>query len=157
MRRNILIVLTICTISLLLIGCTNIIDFKFLHPQKPSLFYYTNLLAKNLSSKKNYKSTVVDTNFYKEIEFNKDYVEQFNLFLKKIDKSNFIKKPSNELGKPLFKIFFDFGNEKYIINVYSENLISVYPWDGNYDMDFIDMTNIPSSLNIYSLCKYLYN
>lgn len=156
MRRNILIII-ICTILLLFTGCSNVVDNKILHTSKPNDFYYTNLLWKNLSDKDNYKTTILDTNYFKEIEFNKEYVEQFKLFLKRLNKSNFIKKPAKELTKPLYKIFFDFENEKYIVNVYNENLISIYPWDGNYEMDFINMTDIPNSLNIYSLCKYLYN
>lgn len=157
MRRNTLITLIACIIILLFTGCSNIIDNKILYPSKPNDFYYTNLLWQDLSDKSNYKTTILDTNYYREIEFNKEYVEQFKLFLKRLNKSNFIKKPDKELNKPLYKIFFDFGNEKYIVNVYNENLISIYPWDGNYEMDFINMTDTPNSLNIYSLCKYLYN
>ncbi|WP_045516751.1 DUF4883 family protein, partial [Clostridium sporogenes] len=46
---------------------------------------------------------------------------------------------------------------KYIINVYNKQYISVYPFDGNFPMDYIDMNNIPEAYNLYNLCNFLFN
>ncbi|HID0886129.1 TPA: DUF4883 family protein, partial [Clostridium botulinum] len=64
------------------------------------------------------------------------------------------KKPES---KPLYKIFFTFEKDKYIINVYNKQYISVYPFDGNFSMDYIDMNNIPEAYNLYNLCNFLFN
>lgn len=123
--------------------------------KKPNNFYYTNLLAKNLTLSSSSKAIILDTNFYKEKDLRKDDVDTIKKFTKELNKQNFVDKPSDLPAKPLYKLYFTFDKEKYVINVYNERYISVYPWDGTYSMDYIDMNGISPSNNVTSLCKYL--
>ncbi|MCM0648485.1 DUF4883 family protein [Clostridium swellfunianum] len=123
--------------------------------KKPNNFYYTNSLAKNLTLESSIKIKLMDTNFYKEKDLSIEDIDTVRNFTKALKKNNFIEKPKDLPEKPLYKLFFTFNKEKYVINVYSEKYISVYPWDGNYSMDYIDMEGIQPLYNLCGLCKYL--
>lgn len=147
---------TLFIISILFVGCNyNLNNIKF-SKTKPNNFYYTNILAKNLTLERSIKCVVLDTNFYKEKELPKENLDTFKSIIKTLNKNNFVSKPKDLPEKALYKIFFTFNKEKIVINVYNEKYLSVYPWDGKYPMDYIDMTNVPASLNIYNLCKYIF-
>jgi hypothetical protein len=142
-------------LALFLIGgillCTNL----YLNRKKPNNYYYTNLLAKNLTLNEDVNVRVLDTNFYKTESFNNEDIESIKSFLKELRKPNFISKPVFLTQKPEYKIFFDFTkiNEKYVINIYNNEYISVQPWDGDFSMDYINMKNISPRYNLYSLGK----
>jgi predicted aminopeptidase len=102
-----------------------------------------------------FKINVLDTNFYKEKELSQEDIEIIKNFSKSLKISNFIEKPKELPEKPSYKLFITFKKEKYIINVYNEKYLSVYPWDGIYPMDYIDMEGIQAHYNLFSLCKYL--
>lgn len=124
--------------------------------KKPYNFYYTNLLAKNLTLETSCKVNIIDTNFYKDKEFSSEDVNTIKNFMKALKKDNFLnEKPSDLPEKPYYKIFFTFSKEKYVINVYNEKYISIYPYDGSYPMDFLTIDGIYASCNVYNLCKYL--
>lgn len=124
--------------------------------KKPYNFYYTNLLAKNLTLETNYKINVIDTNFYKDIKFSSEDISTVKTFINALRKDNFLnEKPADLPEKPYYKIFLSFNKEKYVMNVYNEKYISIYPYDGSYPMDFLNIDGIYASCNIYSLCKYL--
>ncbi|HID0854230.1 TPA: DUF4883 family protein, partial [Clostridium botulinum] len=78
-------------------------------------------------------------------------------FITLLKKENFKTLEKKSESKPLYKIFFTFEKDKYIINVYNKQYISVYPFDGNFPMDYIDMSNIPEAYNLYNLCNFLFN
>jgi hypothetical protein len=143
--------LTGCNVK---IGSYTINNFSVVK-KKPSNLYYTNNLAKDLTLESSVKIKLLDTNFYKEKELANEDIETVRSFVKTLKKSNFIEKPSNLPEKPAYKLYFDFAKEKYVMNVYNEKYISVYPWDGNYSMDFIDMNDTQPLYNIFGLCKYL--
>lgn len=135
-----------------------LVSTKFhLNKKKPNNFYYTNLLAKNLTLCTNHKITILDTNFYKTKDLCKEDVKTLKNFLKELRKPNFVAKPISLNTKPKYKIFFSFkgdSNEnKYVINIYDDKYISTYPWDGNWEMDYINTKTIPQRFNLYSLCK----
>lgn len=126
-----------------------------LNKKKPNNFYYTNLLAKNLTLYSNYEVKVLDTNFYKTESLSDENIDIMKSFLKELRKPNFISKPVTLNTKPKYKIFFTFydSHEKYVVNIYDEQYISVYPWDGNFSMDYINMKEISPRYNLYSLGK----
>lgn len=126
-----------------------------LNKKKPSNFYYTNLLAKNLTLYSDYEIKVLDTNFYKTESLSAENIDILKSFLNELRKPNFISKPVTLNTKPKYKIFFTFSDsqEKYVINIYDEEYISIYPWDGNFPMDYINMKDIPLRYNLHSLGK----
>ena len=119
MKKFLKLIFLISISCFLLTSCNIVFPIDGLKGKKPNNFYYTNLLAKNITLEKQYKITILETNFYKGSEINK--------------------------------------KDKYIINVYNKQYISVYPFDGNFSMDYIDMSNIPEAYNLYNLCNFLFN
>lgn len=123
--------------------------------KKPFNFYYTNEIAKQVSLENSYKVIVFESNLYKEKEVSNEDKSTLQSFLKDLKKENFINKPADLPQKPVYKLYINFSKNKYIINIYSDKYISVYPWDGNYEMDYIDMSNIHVSDNLFYLCSYI--
>lgn len=127
----------------------------YLNKKKPSNYFYTNSIAKNLTLSTNYKVQILDTNYYKTEDLSVENIDILKSFLGELRKPNFIAKPVTNLNKPQYKIFFTFYDtgEKYVINVYDEEFISIYPWDGNFPMDYISMKEIPLRYNLFNLGK----
>ncbi|MCM8710352.1 DUF4883 family protein [Clostridium sp. SYSU_GA19001] len=146
------VILTGCTVK---IGSYTINNFT-LTRKKPNNLYYTNNLVKNLTFETTFKVNALDTNFYKEKELSKEDIDTIKNFTKALKKTNFIEKPKELPEKASYKLYFTFNKDKYVINIYNERYISVYPWDGTYSMDYIDMTGIQPLYNLFNLCEYLY-
>lgn len=160
MKKIFLYIVIVLLIPLILIGCrvklgSYIINNFTVIRSKPNNYYYTNNLAKNLTLETEFKVKLLDTNFYKEKDLSKEDVDTIKNFAKSLKKSNFIDKPKELPDKPLYKIFLTFSKDKYVINVYNEKYIAVYPWDGSYTMDYVDMDGIQTLYNLFGLCKYL--
>ncbi|MBZ9688334.1 DUF4883 family protein [Clostridium estertheticum] len=141
--------------SLTLYGCKYKFNKNIFIKNKPNTYYYTNLLMKDLSLEKPTELYALYMNFYKKKDFSVGDLSTFTDFFKSLNTDSFIQKPANLTNKPIYKIFLTFSKNKYIINVYNENLISIYPWDGGYSMDYIDTTKMYKAYNLYGLCKYL--
>jgi hypothetical protein len=160
LKKIFLYILIVLLIPLILIGCrvklgSYTINNLTVTRSKPTNYYYTNSLAKNLTLETEFKVKLLDTNFYKEKDLSKEDVDTIKNFAKSLKKSNFIDKPKELPDKPLYKIFLTFSKDKYVINVYNEKYIAVYPWDGSYTMDYVDMDGIQTLYNLFGLCKYL--
>lgn len=110
---------------------------------------------KDLSLKNPKELYALYMNFYKKKDFSKEDLSTFTEFFNSLNNDNFIEKPENLEDKPSYKIFLTFSKNKYIINIYNENIISICPWDGSYKMDYIDTTKMYKAYNLYGLCKYL--
>ena len=150
------ILILICTFfSLSLFGCNYKFSKSIFLKSKPSKYYYTNLLMKDLSLEKPQELYALYMNFYKKKDFSKEDLSTFAEFFNSLNNDSFIEKPENLPGKPVYKIFLNFSENKYVVNVYSENFVSIYPWDGSYSMDYIDTSKMYKAYNLYGLCKYL--
>jgi hypothetical protein len=145
------LVFTGCSIKL---GNYTINNFTVVK-KKPNNLYYTNNLARDLTLEDSVKIRLLDTNFYKEKDLAKEDIDTVKNFVKALRKTNFIEKPEQLPEKPAYKLYLTFNKEKYVIDVYTEKYISVYPWDGSFNMDYIDMEGIQPLYNIFGLCKYL--
>ncbi|SHH63408.1 DUF4883 family protein [Clostridium grantii] len=129
-----------------------------LNKKKPYNFYYTNLLAKNLTLEEIASVKALDVNYYKTKDVTLDDISTIKDFMKYISQNDFSSKPIDLPVAPVYKIFFTLkdSNEMFVVNVYSSKYLSVYPWDGDFEVDYIDMSNIPVRYNIYNLCKYIF-
>jgi hypothetical protein len=145
-------------IILLLIFSILFFANRQLNKKKPYDFYYTNLLAKNLSLEKITSIKALDINYYKIEDVSEDDTSTVKDFMKYISKNDFSLKPIDLPETPIYKLFFTLkdSNEMFVINVYNSKYLSVYPWDGDFDVDYIDMSNVPARYNIYNLCKYIF-
>ncbi|WP_416176313.1 DUF4883 family protein [Clostridium sp.] len=156
MKKILLYATIIFTIFILLTGCTNNLNLLNLNSKKPNTFYYTAKLLKYINQEKPSKCIMSETNFHKEKQLDAKTVEDIKTMFKSLDEKNFIESVKNLPSKPKYKIILTFKEEKLLINVYNENYISVYPWDGIYSMDYIDTSKIPVSLNLYNLGNYVF-
>lgn len=157
MKNLIYFLFTALIISILTTGCNYDIERNPYIHKKPNNFYYTSILSQNILSNSSYKCSILNVNFYKRKDLDSKNTAVIAASIKTLNKNNFISKPQNFNLKPLYKIFFTFNNSKMVINVYNQQYISIYPWDGNYSMDYIDMKGLPIALNIYNLCEYIFN
>jgi hypothetical protein len=160
LNKKLLCIIILLFVPVIFMGCTIKIGSYTVNnltvtKKKSNNFYYTNNLAKYLTLDSSTKIKLLDTNFYKEKELSEEDIVIVKNFTKALKKPNFIEKPKELPEKPAYKLFFTFSKEKYVVNVYDEKYISVYPWDGTYSMDYIDMEGIQPLYNIYGLCKYL--
>lgn len=145
------IVLIICTTFLA--GCSSIQSLN-LKNKKPSKFYYTEEMLNCFKDKK-CEINILSTKFYKGQRMDEGATLTLRKFFKYVKSENFIDPPSDLKKEPEYKLFLTFNKEKYIIDIYNEDLISIYPWDGAYEKDYISMKNTYVSYNLYHLCKYI--
>lgn len=152
-KYNILLLLLLLIVTLA--GC-NLQNINLpVSKEKPSNYYYTNLLSKDFKLESNYKIVIFETNLFKEKQISKDDSLAINGFLKDLRSNDFINKPRDLPAKPAYKIFITFNKDKFVINVYTDRYVSIYPWDGVYSMDYIDMSDTLTSNNLYYLCNYI--
>lgn len=139
----------IILICLAVSGCSSLFNQK-----KPYTFYYTNMLSKDFHTEKQIKASLIDTSYYKNHNLSSDEIKDFYNFFEALKKHNYIKRPKGLPVKPIYRMFFTFSKDKYVLDVYNEKYISIYPWDGTYEKDFLTISDIPASINPYNLCKY---
>ncbi|KAA8670987.1 DUF4883 family protein [Clostridium sp. MT-14] len=155
--KKFFILLSVILISIFtLTSCNYKLNNTFPSRKKPNNFYYTNLLAQNLTTSSPKKCIIEESNFHDQEELGERNISDIKSMLKILKKNNFIDRPKDLPNKTSYKIIFTFNKEKLLINVYNEKYLSIYPWDGNYPMDYIDMNKIPISLNLYYLGKYIF-
>ena len=59
--------------------------------------------------------------------------------------------------KEIYQLRLTIDNQKYIIKIFDYTLISIAPYDGNYEEDIIVMDNVPIRYNLYDYCYYIEN
>lgn len=148
---------TICIFiifSLFITGCSSL-ELYNLKNKKPSKSYYTEKLLSCFEKDDNCEINVLYTNFYKGKRINKGETLIIRKFFKYQKNDSFITNPKNLPKNPEYKLFLTFKKDKFVIDVYNDKLISVYPWDGNLEKDYISMENTYVSYNLFNLCKYV--
>lgn len=150
-KKIIILILIIVTITSIT-GCK--MSNKIFNTEKPTTYYYTNGLLNFYKTEGPMSIVIFYSDLYKERTLDKVGYEDINNFLNSLKATNFISKPENLPETPLYKVYIEFNKIKYVLNVYNEKYASIYPWDGKYDMDYIDMSDIPLSYNLYGLCKF---
>lgn len=141
-----IVFLTSCNMSM-----TKIVYNK----KKPFNFYYTNEVAKLISLENAYTATIMETNLFHEKVISNEDKLTIQSFLKGLKRENFINKPSDLPNKPEYKIYINFKKNKYVINVYNNKYVSIYPWDGDFEMDYVNMSDTSVSDNLFYLCSYI--
>lgn len=153
MRKFIRFILIITT-TFLLVGCT-FNESQYIKPStKPNANYYTEKIKEQLNETEDYTIKVFDLNIYKYYEVNKSENSIIPEFIDNLNIDNFDILIDENL-KAEYRLIIQFPNEKYIINVYNENSVSIQPWDGIYPEDTISMENIPVYYNLYKYCEYI--
>ena len=120
-------------------------------------YYYTTLLTKDLIENYKCKVTLLDTNFFKEKELKQEDITVIRNFIKQVKKENFLEKTVAAV-KPAYKIYLNFDNknkDKFLINVFDEQNVTIHLWDGTIKEDIISSADITKSANLYLLCNYI--
>ncbi|WP_097027077.1 DUF4883 family protein [Clostridium peptidivorans] len=151
MKRKLCYVILLMMLMLFTSSCSRYHYYK----GKETKYYYTNLLSNEINLNNSYRCSITDTSYYKEKELSSEDLKVIPNFFSSLDEKSFMDRPKDLPKKPLYKIFITISNEKYVINVYSKDLASIYPWDGFYEMDFINMSKVPYSYNLYNICNYM--
>jgi hypothetical protein len=160
MRRFLFIILILSTTFLS--GCSlDTVDNVNLpiSTKKPNNYFYTFNLSKALTSNKDLNIYALDTNLTKQKTLSKEYQADFSKFISYLKTENFVDAPENLPRVPKYKLFVNCGQDKknsYVINVYNYSYVSVYPWDGTFSCDYVNINSVPTHYNPYGLCEYLF-
>lgn len=145
-------------IPILFCSCTPDLSKFAIKKNKPTKYYFTENLANDFPKYKNHSINALYLNSYKGIKLEEGEVLILRNFLKNLNKDDFIDKPENIADKPVYKFYCSFDNKcKYVINVYNEKYLCIYPWDGDFKEDYVDMKNTYTTYNLMELCKYIFN
>ena len=93
---------------------------------------------------------------YSEVIVDNEDVRIIDDLLKSLKDSNFINEEALP-NKPLYKIFIDLNSEKYVIDIYGDDLITLYPWDSDVRKDYLSLKDIPNSFKLEPFCQYVFN
>ena len=122
---------------------------------KPNNHYYTEELENKILNNETFTLFVFDTNLYKEIEVPSEENPIIENFISALADDNY----SNEqldIKEP-FRLKIVFKDEKYLIKIYNDSIISISPWDGDYKQDVISMKNLPLRYNLFDFCNHIEN
>lgn len=117
--------------------------------------YYLNKLSKDISSAKITKALVLETNLQRETVMDNTHIDFLYKFLEGINQQDTADNKVELPAAPKYRIYLLSNDHQYIINIYNEKYIAIFPWDGTKEMDIIDMTNTKSLYNLYNVCKYI--
>lgn len=154
MKKTFFYILTVFLI-IFCTGCSMNPLVSFFQGKKKSENYYTQSMINDIKKYDIKGITVLETNLQKEKKLDKDDIALFCNFLSSLKAANF--KGSFQDKKPPYKFFVETNNSKYVINIYDEKNICLFPWDGIYDTDKIDMTDVKKLYNLYDLCTYWFS
>lgn len=136
-------------------GC-NIQDPKYISfSTKPNNHYYTDELRNKILSNEKFTLYVFDTNLYKEIEVPSEENSIFENFTNALTNDNYMD-DKVDIKEP-FRLKVVFKNDKYLIKVFNDSVVSISPWDGNYKEDIVSIKNLPLRYNPYDFCKHIQN
>ena len=151
--KKTLILIFLC-ISITLIGY-RFDDPKYIHYDKKSTpYHYTNEIYKKITNNEKFTLDVFDTNLYKKLEVNQTENGIINNFISSLSLEAYSDNTSPS-SKEVFQIRITFEDAKYIIKVYNEEYVAIYPWDGYYEEDIINMKEVPIHYNLYDFCLYM--
>ena len=144
-------------LSLFLIGC-DINNPKYINlKKKESINYYSNEIHFKILNNEDYTLTMFDTDVSKNTLIDKEEQVIIENFLSSLTSSNYLKNSDDISNKEAFHLIIEFDDSKYIFNVYDENLVTVYPWDGVFPEDIITSENVPLRYNLYDFCNHIKN
>ena len=136
-------------------GC-NVQNPKYINfSTKPNNHYYTDELKNKILNNENFTLYVFDTNLYKEIEVPSDENPIIENFISSLIDDNYSDEQIN-IKEP-YRIKIVFNDDKYLIKVFDNSIISISPWDGNYKEDIISIKDLPLRYNLFDFCNHIAN
>ena len=136
-------------------GCTfenpKYINFSL----KPSNHYYTDELKNKLLNNEKFTLYVFDTNLYKELEVPVEENSILENFISSLSDDNYSDEKV-DIKEP-FRLKIVFDDNKYLIKIFNNSVVSIYPWDGNYKEDVISIKDLPLRYNLFDFCNHITN
>ena len=124
---------------------------------KPTNHYYTDELKNKVLNNEKFSLSVFDTDLYKDITVDKDEFIIIYNFLNSLTSDNYLSYNSKPDNKEIFRIIVSFPDNKFLLKVYDSSLISISPWDGDYEEDIISMDSLPLRYNLLDFCNHIQN
>jgi hypothetical protein len=154
--KRVLSLILLFSILLTFSSCSNGALKYSLKEKKPNTYYYSDLLIKEIKAHGISNVLVLETNLNKEKNLKDEDIKILISFFNSIKTKNFLTSAPELPKKPEYKFYLTIDGDKFVINVYNEKYIGIFPWDGAYSMDYIDMSDVKPLYNLYNQCKYLY-
>lgn len=98
---------------------------------------------------------VFDTNLYKEIEVPNEENNILESFLSSLVNDNYSDEKI-EMKEP-YRLKVVFEDDKYLIKIFNDSIVSISPWDGKYPEDIISIKNLPLRYNLFDFCNHIGN
>ncbi|PRR83411.1 DUF4883 family protein [Clostridium vincentii] len=154
MKRLSFIILLLLVFTLQ--GC-GLRDPKYIHLEnKQSPNFYTNEVYTKILNDEDFSLEIFNTNMYKNISVSDTENMIIESFIHSLSDDDY-KEGNIPTEIEPYQIRIDFSGTKYIIKVYSSSIVTLYPWDGNFQEDIISMDNVPTHYNLYDFCTYIEN
>lgn len=97
-----------------------------------------------------------------EVKFNRNFLiddyknELLNNSIDYLSIDNIKSLDDNFNETPTYKIFITFNsNEKFVIEVFRDGLVSVFPWDGKGKKEYFSSDNIPEGYKFFNYCELI--
>ena len=119
-------------------------------------YYYTSKLLKKVNEKKDFEIKALYMTYYKTKVLNPEEEGIVIKYLKSAGEGDF--KESREIkGKPVYRLYISFKDETYIIDIFNNEDICIFPYDGDFQQDVLKMNSKYKCYNLYYLCKNVFN
>ena len=142
---------------LILLQSCSLKDPKYMNfEKKETPNYYINEINSKILNGEDYSVEIFNTNLYKKFKIEDTEKLIIGNFLDSLSNDNYLDNQKPET-KEVYEMRITFKNGKYVIKVFNETTITVFPWDGVYEEDLINMTNIPKRYNLLYFCKDIEN
>lgn len=155
MKKNIIFIFFILILSFS--GCSNEMS-EYMKPQNKEVAnFYASKLNDLFVNSEEFQVKIFDMDYYTYYSVDKEdfiVVSEFIKFLKEEDFSLNDTSTYDNL-RPKFKLIVEFTEDKYVFNIYDKNISTLYPWDGVYEEDVFNMSNVPDYYNLYKFCNYI--
>ncbi|MGG5461588.1 DUF4883 family protein [Clostridium sp. B9] len=152
MTKKLLILIITLIMCVGLISCSK---NNFLNKEKPSLNYHTESLKEDLAKSKP-KVRILDMNIYSETVVNEEDIRIVKDLTDSLKDDNFLKEEDIP-KKPLYKFFIDVNSNKYVIDIYGDDFLTLYPWDSTLSKDFITLKDVPNAFKLEAFCQYAFD
>ena len=119
--------------------------------------YYSKEIYSKILDNEEFTMVLFNNNLYKDISIDSSENDIVKEFFSSISEANYENQETPKETEP-YEIRIEFSDgEKYVINVYNNNLVTLYPWDGNYPEDVISMEGVPVHYNLFDFCLHIEN
>ena len=122
---------------------------------KPSNHYYTDELENKILNNETFTLYVFDTNLYKDIEVSSEDNTIIENFISALIDDNYSDDPIDI--NESFRLKIVFNDDKYLIKIFNDSIVTISPWDGNYKEDVISIKDLPLRYNLFDFCNHIAN